>query len=144
MIALPDVNVLVALAWPNHVHHRATRAWFEENRREGWATCPLTEAGFVRVSCSPAIVQHTVTPLDAIAILERLIQFGVHTFWPLDQSILNLPESISTRLQGYRQIIDAMLLAVAMQHGAQLATLDTGLESLVPKQENHYLSVIPV
>ena len=49
MIALPDVNVLIALAWPNHVHHDAARSWFAESRATGWATCPVTEAGFVRV-----------------------------------------------------------------------------------------------
>ena len=76
MISLPDVNVLIALAWPNHVHHAAAWVWFKANRKQGWATCPLTEAGFVRVSCNPSVVRHTVTPLDAIAVLERLTQLG--------------------------------------------------------------------
>ena len=60
MIALPDVNVLIALAWPNHVHHhpaRPARSWFAANRSTGWATCPLTEAGFVRISCNRSAVK---------------------------------------------------------------------------------------
>ncbi len=144
MSVLLDVNVLIALAWPNHVHHVAARAWFEERREDGWATCPLTEAGFVRVSCNPSIVQHSVTPLDAIGVLERLIQLGAHTFWPLDQSILRLPESIGSRLQGYRQVTDAVLLAAAMQRNGQLATLDAGIEGLVSEEERAYLCVVPV
>jgi predicted nucleic acid-binding protein len=28
MSSLLDVNVLLALAWPNHVHHAASRTWF--------------------------------------------------------------------------------------------------------------------
>ncbi len=144
MTALLDVNVLIALAWSNHIHHLAASAWFEENQGHGWATCPLTEAGFVRLSCNPTIAQRTVTPLDAIAILEELTEFGQHTFWPVDQSILHLPESIGARLQGYRQITDAMLLAVAMQNGGRLATLDVSLATLIPENETHFLDVIPV
>ena len=144
MTALLDVNVLIALAWPNHVHHAAARAWFEEHRWNGWATCPLTEAGFVRVSCNPSAVRHTVTPLDAIGVLEQLTQLEAHVFWPLDQSILQLPEAIGVRLQGYRQITDAVLLATAMQRNGQLATLDGGLEGLVAERERPFLWVIPV
>ena len=144
MTALLDVNVLIALAWPNHVHHAAARAWFGERRQDGWATCPLTEAGFVRVSCNPSVVRHTATPLDAIAVLERLTQLGSHTFWPLDRSIMHLPESIGARLQGYRQISDAILLAAAIQHHGQLATLDAGMEGLVTESERPFLCIIPV
>ena len=144
MIALLDVNVLIALAWPNHVHHAAAREWFEAQRQDGWATCPLTEAGFVRVSCNPAVVRHTVTPLDAIAVLQRLSGLGSHTFWPLDQSIIHLPESIGIRLQGYRQVTDAVLLAAAIQRNGQLATLDTGMERLVSENQRTFLCVIPV
>ena len=144
VIALLDVNVLIALAWPNHVHHVPARAWFEEQREEGWATCLLTEAGFVRISCNPAAVRQTVTPLDAIAVLEALTSRGRHAFWPLDQSIGQLPEAIGARLQGYRQITDAVLLATAIQHGGQLATLDGGLTGLVPERERPFLHVIPV
>ncbi|MDD9995108.1 MAG: PIN domain-containing protein [Dehalococcoidia bacterium] len=144
MTALLDVNVLIALAWPNHVHHAAARAWFGERRQNGWATCPLTEAGFVRVSCNPSVVRHTVTPLDAIAVLERLTRLGSHTFWPLDRSIMHLPESIGARLQGYRQISDAILLAAAIQRHGQLATLDAGMEGLVTESERPFLCIIPV
>ncbi len=144
MSMLLDVNVLIALAWPNHVHHAAARAWFEERGEDGWATCPLTEAGFVRVSCNPSVVRHSITPLDAIGVLERLTQLGSHTFWPLDQSILHLPESIGSRLQGYRQVTDAVLLATAMQRNGQLATLDAGIEGLVAENERAYLCVVPV
>ena len=142
--ALLDVNVLIALAWPNHVHHAVARRWFEERRGDGWATCPLTEAGFVRVSCNPAVVRHPVTPLEAIAVLERLTQLESHTFWPLDQSILHLPKVIGTRIQGYRQISDALLLAVAMQRNGQLATLDGGLTGLVAERDRSFLCVVPV
>ncbi len=144
MTALLDVNVLVALAWPNHVHHAAARSWFGQHRGDGWATCSLTEAGFVRVSCNPAAVRHTITPLDAIALLGRLTRLGSHEFWPLDWSIAELPGTIANRLQGYRQVTDAMLLAAAIRRGGRLATLDSGIEGLVSTDERSFLHVISV
>ena len=144
MIALPDVNVLVALAWPNHVHHDAAWAWFDADRDAGWATCLLTEAGLVRVSCNRAVVHRTVTALDAVAVLESLTRLGSHRFWPLDRSISALPESVGARLQGYRQITDAVLLATAIQRGGQLTTFDGGLKGLVPESHQSSLRVLPV
>ena len=144
MTVLLDINVLIALAWPNHVHHAAARAWFEDRRDDGWATCLLTEAGFVRVSCNAAVVQHSVTPLDAITVLNRLTRLGSHVFWPLGESILHLPASIGARLQGYRQVTDAVLLAAAMQRDGELATFDRGIERLVSEVERSHLRVIPV
>ena len=144
MICLLDVNVLIALAWPNHVHHAAVRAWFREWEQYGWATCALNESGFVRVSCNPLAVKQTVAPRDAIEVLERLVQLGSHEFWSLDQSIRHLPESIVVRLQGYRQVSDAVLLSAAIQRGGQLATLDARMATLVPENERSCLRVIPV
>ena len=65
MITLPDVNVLIALAWPNHVHHDPARSWFAANLNTGWATCPLTEAGFVRLSCNRLAVKQEAFGLPA-------------------------------------------------------------------------------
>ena len=144
MTALLDVNVLIALAWPNHVHHEAVRRWFTAHRADGWATCPLSEAGFVRVSCTPSTVRHTVTPGEAVALLQRLRRLESHAFWPLDRSVADLPQQIVSRLHGYRQITDAMLLAAAIQRGGILATLDSGLARLVDERERHAVRVIPV
>ena len=142
--ALLDVNVLIALAWPNHVHHDAARSWFTERRRSGWATCPLTEAGFVRVSCNASAVQRTVTPREAIALLRRLRHLEAHSFWVLESSMVELPDEVLARIQGYRQITDAVLLAAAMRRGGELATFDTGLASLVTATGRRSVCLIPV
>ena len=144
MTALLDVNVLIALAWPNHVHHDAARSWFTERRRSGWATCPLTEAGFVRVSCNPSAVQRTVAPREAIALLRKLRRLDAHSFWPLERSMVELPNEILARLQGYRQVTDAVLLAAAMRRGGELATFDTGLASLVTATGRPSICLIPI
>lgn len=144
VIALLDVNVLVALAWPNHVHHDAAHAWFSEHRINGWATCPITEAGFVRISCNPAAVGQTVTPSDAVGLLRSLIQQESHSFWPLEISMAELPEDMLTRVQGYRQITDTVLLATAIQRNGLLATLDSGLARLATENRLASVCVIPI
>lgn len=144
MIALLDVNVLVALAWPNHVHHDAAHAWFSEQRMEGWATCPLTEAGFIRISCNPAAVRQTVTPRDAVGLLQSLREQEAHSFWPLETSMTDLPDDVLTRIQGYRQITDAILLVTAIQRHGRLATLDSGLARLAVESRRESVCVIPV
>ena len=144
MTRLLDVNALVALAWPHHVHHDAVQSWFSEVRMSGWSTCPLTEAGFVRVSCNPSAVKQSVTPSEAIAFLERLRRLESHAFWSMNRSITALPPEILARIQGYRQITDAVLLALAAQHDGQLATLDAGLAGLVSKAHLPSVFAIPV
>ncbi len=144
MIRLLDVNVLIALTWPNHVHHDAAKSWFARVRGNGWATCPLTEAGFVRVSCNPSAVRQSVPPSAAIALLGRLRRLESHTFWAMERSITTLPPGILSRIQGYRQITDAVLVGLAAQYGGQLATLDTGIADLLAEAERHWVETIPV
>jgi hypothetical protein len=143
--ALLDVNVLIALAWPNHVHHHAARLWFQKwGAKNGWASCPVSEAGFVRVCCNPLAVRQTVTPRDAISLLRQLRQSGSHSFWPLEHSIVDIDPDIVDRLQGYRQITDALLLSVALRQGGCLATLDSRLAQLHPPDARNAVLLIPV
>lgn len=127
MTPLLDVNVLVALAWPNHVHHDTARQWFGRHRSSGWATCPLTESGFVRVSSNP-VLPHAVTPVEAISVLQRLRDLPGHEFWTDDVTLVTSEHVDGTRIATYRQVTDAHLLALARRRGGQLATLDTGIQ----------------
>ncbi len=87
MTALLDVNVLVALFDPMHAHHEAAHEWFAENRRDGWATCPLTENGLVRILSNPKYPGRMTTVGDAIARLGNFRESGDHTFWQDSVSI---------------------------------------------------------
>lgn len=89
-------------------------------------------------------MRFTVSPLEAIAVLEEFTRLGSHTFWPMDRSILDLPDSIRARIHGYRQITDAVLLATAMHRGGLLATLDAGMEGLLAETDRSFLYIIPV
>ena len=142
--ALLDVNVLIALGWSNHLHHHLVRSCFKLQRRAGWATCPLTEAGFVRVACNPSAAHYSVTPRDAIALLVRLTRLERHRFWPLERSMVDLEPEIVDRIEGYRQVRDGLLLSVAMQHGGQLATLDERLARIHPSASDGSVSLIPI
>lgn len=132
MISLPDVNVLVALAWPNHVHHEAARAWFEDNHRQGWATCPLTQSGFVRVSANRRVMPIATTPQRAIALLRDLTGVAGHAFWSDETSIARSRWIAEEKLVGHGQITDAHLLAVALSHGGRFVTFDDGIAEILP------------
>lgn len=127
MRALLDVNVLVALAWPNHVHHDQAQRWFGRVGPEGWATCPPTLSGFVRVSSNPAI-PHAVTPPAAMELLRRLVDVGDHVFLADDISIVEAPEVDRARIASHSLVTDAHVLAIARRHGGRLATLDRGIQ----------------
>jgi hypothetical protein len=122
--------VLVALAWPNHVHHAAAQEWFAGIRDEGWATCPLTESGFVRVSSNTRAIPDARRPAEAIALLRRMRDLPGHAFWADDVSPTDAVPGVFERVVGYRQVTDGHLLALAHRRGGRLATFDRGVEAL--------------
>ena len=126
---LLDTNVLIALAWPNHVHHAEALRWFEAKAAHGFRTCPMTQGGFVRISSNPSFVVDAPTPLEAMALLDRIAALPGHGFWPDDLSLAEAfgPEPL---LASHRQVTDGYLLALAAAHGGILATLDRGIVPL--------------
>lgn len=128
---LLDVNVLIALAWPNHVHHARAHAWFADVRV--WATCPLTESGFVRVSSNRNAIPDAVTPAEACSLLSELVTVRDHRFWEDSVSPARAPAAFG-HVVSYRQVTDAHLLELARIHGGHVATFDRGVEGLVPPE----------
>lgn len=126
MRALLDVNVLIALLDSDHTSHAVAFSWFEENARGGWASCPITQNGCVRVMSNPSYPN----ALPIQSILKRLAdacEAEVHEFWADDVSLLD-PEAVdSTRIHGPRQLTDFYLLALAVRHEGRFVTFDTGL-----------------
>jgi uncharacterized protein len=127
---LLDVNLLVSLAWPNHVHHRAAPRWFRRRAGRPWATTPCTEAGVVRVSSNASAVPAAVTPTEAVALLDRMREAAGHRFLPDDVPLVVGPHVPAERMATCRQVTDAHLLALARRHGARLATVDRGTGAL--------------
>jgi toxin-antitoxin system PIN domain toxin len=127
IVALLDVNALVALAWDSHVHHAAMRTWFAANGAEGWATCPITESGFVRVSSNPKVLPSPIGVEAARAVIAALRALDGHRFLVDDVSIA---EPDVPRMSGHRQVTDAHLLALARRSGMRVVTFDAAVLTL--------------
>ena len=122
--ALLDTNVLLALAWPNHQSHDLAHEWFRLQARHGWASCALTQVGFIRLSSNPAYTRLAVTPPQAATLLRELLAHKKHSFWP---SPAGDSPALYQRALGHQQVNDAYLVEVAKRHKGRLVTLDTKL-----------------
>jgi len=119
---LLDVNVLIALADSFHVHHDRVSRWFVQNHQAGWATCPLTENGFIHIVGHVQYPQGPGTAEAARTLLESLRRQPGHQFWPDSLSLCDRGKF--PILAGSRDLTDFYLLALALEQQAQLATLD--------------------
>ena len=134
MSCLLDVNVLIALLWPPHEAHARAQRWFAQNARQGWATCAMTQAGFVRIVSNPIFSRRAVSPRDALDVLSGSLQHPAHHFWTEDIGVTEALAHFGRRLLGHQQITDAYLLGLAIQKKGRLATLDASISSLLSEQ----------
>lgn len=144
-VSLLDVNVLLALAWPTHIHHVAAHRWFGENHAAGWATCPLTQLAFARLAMQPAVVKIPVLFGDVMKALAQMTAHRAHRFWPLEGGLADIRGEIGTRVVGHNQLTDAVLLDLAIRHQGRLATFDRGVLGLVPSDStvSDAVAIIP-
>lgn len=126
MRALLDINILLALFDSGHLFHGRALQWWSANKNEGWASCPLTENGYLRI-ISQASYPRAVRLADAALHLRTWAVPPLHEFWPDDVSILDSGIIEYTRLLSPKKITDVYLLALAVKHGGRLVTLDTGI-----------------
>jgi uncharacterized protein len=136
-LALLDVNALVALAWDSHVHHAAMRAWFTANDSAGWATCPITESGFVRVSSNPIVLPSAIGVDAARTVLSTLRAHPDHRF--LTDDVSTTDSDVPT-ITGYRQVTDAHLLTLARRRGVRLVTFDSRILALGDRHDVEVLT----
>lgn len=126
MRALLDVNVLIALLDSDHTSHAVAFSWFKEHAGAGWASCPITQNGCIRIMANPGYPNS----LPIQSVMKRLAdacEDGVHEFWPDDVSLLDPTTVDSTRIHGPRQLTDIYLLALAVRHEGRFVTFDTGI-----------------
>lgn len=129
MAALLDVNALIALVDDYHVSHAAMRAWFAAHHLAGWATCPLTENGMVRVLSQPAYPSGQRTPSEVIQVLTALKKAfqKSNQFWPDDLSITDESNFHTALIAGTRQVTDVYLLGLAAWHKSVMVSFDRSL-----------------
>jgi hypothetical protein len=122
--ALLDVNVLVALFDPDHVHHDAAHDWFADSRDHGWATCPITENGLVRILSNPRYSPVAESPPRIVDRLRRFCASRDHLFWSDDVALIDRRRFVAGAPVSHKQITDVYLLGLARRHGGRLATFD--------------------
>jgi len=127
MIALLDVNVLIALVDTNHVHHAPASRFFPQAQRHGWATCPMSENGFLRILGRLGTDPGPESPTSARTLLQSLLSRPGHQFWPDDLSLSDT--RLFPRLPLSKYLTDIYLLGLAVKHGGRLATFDTGIDA---------------
>ena len=132
---LLDVNVLVPLFWPAHEFHRRARGWFDHHAENGWATCPFTQAAFVRLISNPSFSRDALTAQNALALLDSNLVHPHHHFWPEEISLKEALAPLRPKLVGHRQITDAYLLGLTIFRKGKLATFDSAISSLLPKEK---------
>lgn len=132
---LLDINILIALADPDHEHHGKAESFFLANHHLGWATCPITENGFVRIISHPSYPNGPGSTDAACTVLKQLCAQGGHRFWPDDLSLRSAPA-----LPASKHLTDHYLLSLAMHRQGKLVTLDRHIQaSLIPGGANAYV-----
>lgn len=123
-IALLDVNVLIALMDTTHVHHELAHSWFARNQKHGWATCPITLNGCIRIICNPAYPTSHTSVAEITGILASMCHDGHHEFWPDAVSILDEALFQRSFVLNHRAVTDIYLLGLAVRRHGKLATFD--------------------
>lgn len=123
MRALLDINVLIALLDSDHPHHAWAVRWLKSNARHGWASCPITLNGCVRIMSQPGYPNPVPTAV-VVGLLREAARHPAHRFWPDNVSLLDGKLIDETKVHGPRQVTDVYLLALAVKHGGRFVTFD--------------------
>ena len=126
MRSLLDVNVLIALLQPDHAHHAVAHKWWAAHKSAGWASCPLTQNGFIRIISQPKYPK-PIPIARALDLLAEETQGTDHRFWADDLSLLDTQRFARHRILGPRQLTDVYLLALAVQNGGRLVSFDRAI-----------------
>jgi toxin-antitoxin system PIN domain toxin len=139
MRALLDVNVLIALLDSDHSLHERARDWLGRNAPRGWASCPITQNGCMRIMAHPAYPN----ALPVRPVVERLreaTRSPHHEFWPDDVSLLDPTIADASRIHGPRQLTDLYLLALAVHRGGRFVTFDASMPvNAIPGAEKRHV-----
>ena len=130
---LLDLNVLIALVDSGHQHYQAAQDWFISSGKDHVGLCPLTEAGFLRITTNPAYRPEPRTIEEAIAVLQVLKEHPrfahpVFGYWEIKESWIKVTAPFAARIRGHQQVTDAYLLGLAIKEKGALVTFDKGIQ----------------
>ena len=142
MVALFNVNVLIALIDSAHKFHHTVKDWALENGSSGWASCPLTQNGCIRIITQPGYLR-PASMQQAIQTLQTLCESPHHEFWPDDLSLLDAAAFDHSKIHGHRQLTDLYLLGLAVKHQGRFVTLDGAVPlNAVKGAKKHHLTAL--
>ena len=144
MRALLDINLLIALLDADHLFHERAHAWWAANADRGWASCPLTENGVVRIMCNPGYSRKIrLVPSELIRRLASFAANSDHEFWADDLSLRDKAHFLADRIHGSRQVTDIYLLGLSASHAARLVSFGANIPvSVVSRAKPRNLVVI--
>ena len=128
---LLDVNALIALIWEDHPFHDTMTAWFARHATRGWATCAITQSGFIRVMNQPALAKPGRTVAELAGALKQNLADPAHRLLARDFDFAEVLTRCNGGVVGHRQVTDAYLLTAAMRAGMKLLTFDSGVTMLL-------------
>lgn len=140
---LLDVNVLAALATDEHEHYQKAHDWFDPiTRRDAWALCPLTDAGFIRLAANPATRVGSGSIERATEVLAEIRKHPGFQYWPITESWAALTAPFADRIFGHQQVTDAYLLGLAIKENGVLVTFDRALKYMAGSHFAQHLHLI--
>lgn len=142
--SLLDLNVLIALTDQRHEHHLRARNWFVSSGKNSWGLCPLTEAGFLRVTTNPVFRQDPQSLQHAIAILQSLKSVAGYWYCGIKESDtwVRVTAPFAARISGHQQITDAYLLGLAIENEAALVSFDKGIRHMAGSEFEHHVFLL--
>ena len=126
-VFLLDVNVLIALVDPAHMQHDQAHGWFARVGKRGFATCPITENGLLRIVGHPKYPNSPGPPSSVVSVLLAMRALPGHRFWPDTISIADDGQLDAALLSSHSRVTDSYLLALARAQGGRLASMDRKL-----------------
>jgi toxin-antitoxin system PIN domain toxin len=126
MRSLLDVNVLIALFDSDHVHHATATQWLQLNGANGWASCPITQNGCLRIMSQPGYPNPLSIP-ELVSRLRQATATEYHHFIADNISLLDSGCINQSMLLNSQQLTDIYLLALAVKNSCCLVTLDRSI-----------------
>lgn len=137
---LLDVNTLIALAWEGHEHHAAAHVWFRTNASAGFATCHVTQSGFVRLSLNRKVVGRAISCSEILQKLNSFTNNPSHVFW--EDRPLEVSDTIWASVTGHNQVTDTNLFLIAKRNQGKLITFDGAIRNRVAQDEQNWVEVL--
>jgi len=141
-VYLLDINILLGIVWEDQQAHATVFPWFQQTGRYRFATCGITQAGFVRISSSVRFGPNAVSVKEAFQALDTLVTMPGHRFWPMDLGIRAATAPFVDKLFGPMQLTDAYLLGLAIANDCVLVTRDKAIPQIAGSAFASHISLL--